>query len=118
MNRYVWIFGLVSALALALIACAGLPTWAYVLLKCVAVVAGVLAGYHYPAPPTGTAVNTAAVGLLLLGVLALTPGCKVGALGLSVSSPTFGSVGLTLDGGVIGHGRVSTNAPSTNSVAK
>ena len=111
MNKYVWQFGLLSALALALITCAGLPTWAYVLLKCVAVVAGVLAGYHYPAPPTGTAVNTAAVGLMLLGALALSTGCKVGALGINVSSPTFGSVGVTLDGGVIGHGRVITNAP-------
>jgi hypothetical protein len=118
MNKYVWLFGLVSAVALALITCAGLPTWVYVMLKCVAVVAGVLAGYHYPAPPTGQAVNTATVALLLLGALALTPGCKVGALGLSVNNPTFGSVGLTLDGGVIGRGRASTVPPVTNSAPK
>jgi hypothetical protein len=51
---------------------------------------------------------------MLIVFAVMLAGCKVGGLGVSVSSPAFGSVGLSLDGGVIGHGKLQTNAAPSN----
>ena len=115
MSNKVWLFGLVAACALAALTVQGIPVPICTVLKVVAVVCGVLAGYHYPSPPGGVGKVTIgpALGLLVLALLAA--GCKVGTFSLDVKSPTFGSVGLSLDGGRIGRGMCRTNAPTPQS---
>ena len=49
--------------------------------------------------------------VVLGGLTLIAAGCKVGGLAVRVSNPTFGSVGIGLDGGVIGHGKLATNEP-------
>ena len=43
-------------------------------------------------------------GILLAAVCIGACGCRVGGLGVTVRSPTFGSVAIELDGGLIGKG--------------
>jgi hypothetical protein len=50
--------------------------------------------------------------VMLVGCVVLLTGCKLGGLGFTLSAPPFGSVGLSLSGGVIGQGDASTNAPT------
>lgn len=105
------LFGILGAVALAVSQVSGLPGTLHMVCVCVsaACVAGL--GYHAsdatPRPPAPPLLMFA----LLLGIAVVVfTGCKVGGLGVAVNSPAFGSVGITLDGGVIGHGRMPTNA--------
>ena len=84
-------------------------------LVCVCISAACVAGLGYhaadqtPRPPGPPIVLFA----VLLGALTLALcGCKVGGLGFDLKCPAFGSVGVSLDGGVIGKGHVRTNAPT------
>ena len=62
-----------------------------------------------PPPPKAPLVMLA----IGLGVaLLFSSGCKVGGFGMQVASPAFGTLGVQLDGGVIGHGHLPTNAPA------
>jgi hypothetical protein len=105
------IAGLSGAIALSVSQVPNLPTWLHT--ACIVTVAAsvALVGYHAQdrsgKPPATPAATLAIIGAAL--ALSLT-GCKVGGLGVQVSSPAFGSVGVTLDGGLIGHGKLSTNA--------
>lgn len=103
MNRYVWLFGLISAAALAASNEAGLPEGWRTGLRTVAVVCAVLAGYHYPAPGKGPGPSSPALLAVIIGLAGLTAGCKCGGFGLKVGSPAFGSVELNLDAGSIGN---------------
>jgi hypothetical protein len=105
--------GLVGAVALAVSKVAGLPPWALTACEVASVGCFAALGYHAqdrsnkpPAPPIGT------LSIFLVAGLLAFAGCKVGGLGVQVSSPAFGSVGVSLDGGLIGHGRLPTNAPT------
>ena len=104
------IFGILGAIALAVSQVAGLP--ATVHMVCVVVSAACVAGLGYhaadqtPRPPVPPFMAFAA---MLIGFAVLLAGCKVGGLGVQVASPAFGSVGVSLDGGVIGHGKTPTN---------
>jgi hypothetical protein len=107
------IAGMAGAVSLAVSKVSGLPPWVVTTCEVVTVASVALLGYHAqdrsdkpPAPPLGT------LAILLAAGMAAFAGCKVGGLGVEVKSPTFGSVGLTLDGGVIGHGKLPTNAPA------
>jgi energy-converting hydrogenase Eha subunit B len=107
------VFGMLGAIALAVANVPGLAPWALTACHVVSVacVAGI--GYHAQdrsAKPPSAPGASAAI-LLAASLVALT-GCKVGGLGIEVKSPTFGSVGISLDGGIIGHGKVPTNAPT------
>jgi hypothetical protein len=111
--------GLAGAMSLAIDQISSIPAWAHTDCKVIAAAAVALIGYHAqdrsgkpPAPLSGT---VAIIGAILLLTFS---GCKVGGLGVQVSSPAFGSVGVTLDGGVIGHGRLSTNLTSAVTAPK
>jgi len=105
------VFGTLGAIALAVSQVAGLPATVHLVCVCLsaACVAGL--GYHAadqtPRPPLPPIVLFA---MMLIGFAVLLAGCKVGGLAVQVSSPAFGSVGVSLDGGVIGHGKTPTNA--------
>ena len=111
-------FGMVSAMCLAASQVPQIPDALHLVLVCIsaACVAGL--GYHAsdidPRPPFPPALAT----ILLLVVLSvILCACKVGGFGLAIKSPTFGSVELNLDGGVIGHGKLVTNEPTPRAVA-
>ena len=111
---YTSVFGCLGAIALAVSQVPGLPSTLHTVCVCISAASVAALGYHAadatPRPPTPPIVLFA---LLLGALLVACAGCKVGGLGVSVSSPPFGSVGITLDGGVIGHGRLATNMPAS-----
>jgi hypothetical protein len=106
------LFGLFGAIAGAVSQVPGIPTDVRLIMVCItaACVAGL--GYHasdqQPRPPLSPLTCSCA---LIVAIMMVCAGCKVGGLGIQVASPAFGSVGVSLDGGVIGHGHVPTNAP-------
>ena len=108
------LFGCLGAIALAVSQVPGIPGTLHLVCVCVSAAAVAALGYHAsdatPRPPMPPIMLFA---LLLCSLLVACAGCKVGGLGVAVSSPPFGSVGITLDGGVIGHGKPATNAPAT-----
>ena len=107
LRSYTSLAGLVGAMAMAASEVPGIPPRWH--LVCDLVVACSLAAMGYHArdrrgrKPVGK--GTIAASLVLVGALTLT-GCRVGGLGLAVHSPTFGSVQLDLDGGMIGKGQL------------
>ena len=107
------IFGLLGAISLAVSQVTGLSVTAHLICVCIsaACVAGL--GYHAadqtPRPPLPPLTCFL---LLLVCLIVCCCGCKVGGFGVELKSPAFGSVGVSLDGGVIGKGQVPTNAPS------
>lgn len=107
LRSYTSLAGLVGAMAMAASEVPGIsPRWH---LVCDLVVATSLAamGYHARDRQGRKPVSKCTIvsALLVAGVLTAT-GCRVGGLGLAVHSPTFGSVALDLDGGVIGKGQL------------
>ena len=105
------VFGTLGAMALAVSQVSGLSATFHLFCVCVAAAAVAGLGYHAadqsprpPLPPIACFV------VLLAILLVMMTGCKVGGLGVEVKSPAFGSVGVSLDGGVIGKGRMPTNA--------
>jgi hypothetical protein len=116
---YTTFFGMLGAMTFAVSQVVGLPALVHLVCVCVsaACVAGL--GYHAvdqtPRPPVPPLVLFAA---MLIAFAVMLAGCKVGGLGVSVSSPAFGSVGLSLDGGVIGKGHTPTNAPTPIALPK
>lgn len=113
MIKKVWIFGLVAAVASAAAATVQSPAWLHQILEVVAVVAGVLAGYHWPGGgkkgesqvpiKNNNGSSGTIVALLLLVTLAmLGVGCRFAGFSLGLSSPAWGSVSLAVDGGAIG----------------
>ena len=105
--------GMIGAVALAVDQITALSPDAHLACKVAASAALALVGYHAqdrsnkrPGPPAATLAILAAALCIYLA------GCKVGGLGVQVTSPAFGSVGISLDGGVIGHGKAPTNAPT------
>ena len=105
------LFGCLGAAALAVAQVDGITPTLHMVCVCVgaACVAGL--GYHAsdakPRPPLPPMVLF--VAMLLMFVFTCM-GCKVGGLALEVKSPAFGSVGVALDGGMIGKGKMPTNA--------
>lgn len=105
--------GIVGAATLAVANVPGIPPNIHMVGMAVSAACVAALGWHAqdrsgkpPVDPGTTVAIILAVGLVF------SAGCKVGGLGLSVKAPPFGSVGLSLDGGVIGHGRLTTNAPA------
>lgn len=103
--------GILAALSTSIASIPGLPD--NVKLGASLVLAASLGalGYHATDCSTcpGLTVRKAAGLAAMLFALCLA-GCSLASLGVNVSSPTFGSVGVTLGGGSIG--RSQTNAPA------
>lgn len=110
--NFTTVCGAVAAASMAVLAIDDLPPSVVLWLRVVGAIAVALLGYHAQneGPPGGKPMM-----LLLCCLLAafclLIAGCRVGGLAFDVKSPTFGSVGVTLDGGMIGHGKLPLVAP-------
>jgi hypothetical protein len=115
MNKNVWKFGLLAAVAMSIDNVPGLPSWLYPILRATAAASAVLAGYHYPSPPAGPTRIPIEVVTGLLVLCFLSAGCELSRFTLSVKNPTFGSLAVSMGGGVIGHPSSRTNAPTADS---
>ena len=111
------ISGLAGAVALAIRDVDNLPAWAHTLCEVVSVGSLAVLGYHAqdrslkcPAGLSRTLMVFAVASSLALS------GCKVGGLGITLASPPFGSLGVALDGGLIGHGKLPLNLPPVATV--
>lgn len=110
MNNKVWIFGLISTCALSVENVPGLPPFAVTAIRCIAVLGAALAGYHYPSPPGAAGKPVAIPVALALTLVAACTGCRFVGFGVSVSSPAFGALSLSVDGGAIGSHPPRVNA--------
>ena len=104
-------FGVIGAVALAVAQVSGLSPTLHTVLVCIssACVAGL--GYHatdkVPRPPLPPLAMFVALGA---ATLLFCAGCRVGGLAFKVTSTQFGTVGIALDGGVIGKASMPTNS--------
>jgi hypothetical protein len=107
LRSYTSLAGLVAAMAMAAGEVPGLPPKAHVVCDLVVAMALAVMGYHASDRNRRRPVKKATL-LVCLFACAVMPviGCRVGGLGLAVHSPTFGSVQLDLDGGMIGKGQL------------
>ena len=107
LRSYTSLAGLVGAMAMAASEVPGIPPQWHLVCDLTVAVSLAAMGYHardrQGRKPVGKGTIVASIAL----VAALTfTGCRVGGLGLAVHSPTFGSVALDLDGGMIGSGQL------------
>jgi len=105
------VFGVLGAIALSVSQVNGINPTVHLFCVCVsaACVAGL--GYHaadqFPRPPLPPVVLFI---VLLAALTCLLCGCRLGGFALEVKSPAFGSVGVAIDGGMIGKGKMPTNS--------
>ena len=113
MLKKCWVFGLIACCALAVDNVPGLPVPVYPILRAIAAVCAVLAGYHYPTPPASSGKVPVEVATLAVGLCVLATGCRVADMGIGVNAPPFGSLSVSIGGGVIGQpGRFQNLAPT------
>lgn len=96
-------WGYAAALGYAVHEWIGLPIWAHNATHVLVAVAIALVGYHAQdsLPGKGPPGSGPLLPLLVVS-LCLLSGCQLAGLGVAVKSPTFGEVGVTIGGGVIG----------------
>jgi hypothetical protein len=114
MLKKCWIFGLVSACALATSNVPDMSAPFYPILRAIAAIFAVLAGYHYPGPPASTGKVPIEVAALAIGLCMLAAGCRVADMGIGLNVPPFGSLSVSVGGGVIGHASKLESSSRTN----
>jgi len=107
LRSYTSLAGLVGAMAIAASEVPGIPPRWHLTCDLVVAISLAAMGYHARDRRGRKPVSKyTIVSFLLVACILTATGCRVGGLGLAAHSPTFGSVQLDLDGGMIGKGQL------------